>query len=387
MRRIKYPRINPIDASIILICSIFIVWVYLKRNTVMVVHDPNAFHHPAMFEISGIEQDLQNPRYLWSHNDSGDEGRLFFTRIPSFKKLDGMKDFYELIVKNKSTQEQVLNVDWEDIALSDQGILYIGDIGNNFNWRKDLGIYRIDLKQAFKDPHLLENLELFADHIPFVYENQKEFPPLDWDKRKYDAEALFVKDDQLFLINKSFMGGTENQIWIYAFPKDQEMVDWYERSLIEKMDQIQDPTQITQTKQITQNPLRLKVAHTLTLSPPNLDKKSLFSPLSLRVTAADYWYPYLAILCYEHLFIFKWEGHQLSPYPSNYLKLEPREYQQIEALTWIKDLNGDVKLLIANEQRKLFEIRLDKLKSDLPRMMELPKQKINGNNRLDGQID
>ena len=69
-----------------------------------------------------------------------------------------MKDFYELIVKNKSTQEQVLNVDWEDIALSDQGILYIGDIGNNFNWRKDLGIYRIDLKQAFKDPHLLENL-------------------------------------------------------------------------------------------------------------------------------------------------------------------------------------------------------------------------------------
>ncbi len=386
MRRIKYPRVNPIDVSIILICSFFIVWVYLKRNTVMVVHDPNAFHHPAMFEISGIEQDLQNPRYLWSHNDSGDEGRLFLTRIPSFKKLDGMKDFYELIVKNKSTQAQVLNVDWEDIALSDQGILYIGDIGNNFNWRKDLAIYRIDLKQAFKDPKLLENLELFADHIPFVYENQKEFPPLDWDQRKYDAEALFVKDDQLFLINKSFMGGTENQIWIYAFPKDQELVDWYERTLIEQMDQIQeqDPTQI---KPIKQKTISLKVAHILTLSPPNLDQKSLFSPLSLRVTAADYWYPYLAILCYEHLFIFKWEGNQLSTYPTNYLRLEAREYQQIEALTWMKDLNGEMKLLVANEQRKLFEIRLDELKSDLPRMMELPKQKINQSRPSEGRFD
>lgn len=370
----------------------------MKRNAVMVVHDLNAFHHPAMFEISGIEQDLRYPAYLWSHNDSGDEGRLFFTRIPSFPKT-GMKDFYEFIVKNRTqnsaqnsaSQEQALNVDWEDIALSEKGILYVGDIGNNFNWRRDLGIYRIDLNQAFKDPKIFETLELFAEFIPFRYEGQKEFPPLIWENRKYDAEALFVKDDQLFLINKAFMGGTQNEIFIYAFPKDQEMKEWYDRKLIDQMDQMGQMDQMdqpsTNQNQPDSNQFTLKVAHTLVLAPPRLENKSLFSPLSLRVTAADYFAPYLAILCYEHLFIFKWEGDQLSPYPSDYMKLEPREYQQIEALSWMKTESGELKLLIANEQRRLFEISLDQLQSDLPRMMQLPSDQIRDMHQSIEQLD
>jgi hypothetical protein len=74
-----------------------------------------------------------------------------------------------------------------------------------------------------------------------------------------------------------------------------------------------------------------------------LENKSLFSPLSLEVTVADYFASDLATSYDEHLFIFKWKGNQLSPYTSDYMKLEPREYQQIEALSWMKTESRELK--------------------------------------------
>jgi hypothetical protein len=339
-------QINRIDLIIILICASFVGFVYMQRNKYAVVKESKGFHHPSMFEISGIEQDLVFKNYIWSHNDSGDQARLFLTRIPELtKKNDEFKDFYEIKVEHDILPTQ--NVDWEDIALSDQRFLYVGDIGNNFQWRKDLMVYRIDLNQQLIALNQLEKTKVLkADGISFEYPDQLEFPPLAWEQRKFDAEAMMVKDERLYLINKAFMGGESNEISIYSFPPKKEL-DRY----------------IEQQKQHLSNnlpKLTLKLFQRLTLKPP-VDRMRIHAPLSLRVTAADYLKPYLAILCYEYIFLFKWEHDQISPEPSAYLKLSNKTYQQVEALSWIQAEGQEPLLMIANEQRRIFYIKQNEL--------------------------
>ena len=67
---------------------------------------------------------------LWTHNDSGNENRLY--------QLDTMTGavLREVLIANAE------NEDWEDITQDNQYI-YIGDFGNNEGTRTDLRIYRI----------------------------------------------------------------------------------------------------------------------------------------------------------------------------------------------------------------------------------------------------
>ena len=44
----------------------------------------------------------------------------------------------------RSYKVEVPNVDWEDIAIDDNGRLYLGDIGNNGNRLPLRAIYRLD---------------------------------------------------------------------------------------------------------------------------------------------------------------------------------------------------------------------------------------------------
>jgi hypothetical protein len=81
-------------------------------------------------EASGV---VKSRRYLdifWVHNDSGNPPLLFAIRS------DGriVREF----------RLQVPNVDWEDIAIDDEGHLYLGDIGNNRGALPVRAIYRID---------------------------------------------------------------------------------------------------------------------------------------------------------------------------------------------------------------------------------------------------
>ena len=75
--------------------------------------------------------------------------------------------------------------------------LYIGDFGNNWNNRRDLGIY------VLKEPNPFErtNAPVLA-WIPFEYPDQDQYPP-PREKRNYDAEALFVVNDQLYVLTKN----------------------------------------------------------------------------------------------------------------------------------------------------------------------------------------
>ncbi len=81
-------------------------------------------------EASGIVKSRRYPGIFWVHNDSGNPPLLFAI------KGDGR------IVRQ--FRLGVPNIDWEDIAIDDQGHLYLGDIGNNTGALPLRAIYRID---------------------------------------------------------------------------------------------------------------------------------------------------------------------------------------------------------------------------------------------------
>ena len=120
-------------------------------------------------------------KFLITHNDGGNKSKIYI--------LNTKGAIVKTIKVNKSK-----NKDWEDLAQDDNGNIYIGDFGNNYNTRKKLHIYI--LKDGF-----IFNDEVEADKISFYYEDQKLFPP----KKKnlnYDCEAFFYKDGFLYLLTK-----------------------------------------------------------------------------------------------------------------------------------------------------------------------------------------
>ncbi len=96
------------------------------------------------------------------------------------------------------------NQDWEELAKDNKGNLYIGDVGNNNNTRKDLKIYITNLASS-KDS---------LQTITFNYEDQKKFPPCKQEKN-FDCEAFFWFQDSLYLFSKNRGYKTEK---LYVIP-------------------------------------------------------------------------------------------------------------------------------------------------------------------------
>lgn len=146
-------------------------------------------------EISGLEKLDENT--LLAVNDGGNSNELFVLSTKG-------KLLRRVVVSNAK------NEDWEDLA-RDDNYLYIADIGNNLNKRKDLCIYKVSLDQIrSKDT-------VRAEKISFSYEEQTGFPPEKTDKY-YDAEALICLNDKLYILTK-----TNNEPWtgksiIYEVP-------------------------------------------------------------------------------------------------------------------------------------------------------------------------
>ena len=132
---------------------------------------------------------------LITHNDSGN--------TPVLYEIDTVS----LQITRTVTITNVENVDWEDITQDGQYI-YIGDFGNNKGTRTDLVIYRIE-KQAYDQSDTVP-----AERIDFNYEDQTGF--LDNENSDWDAEALFVLNDQLIVLTKQWQG---NGTVAYSIPK------------------------------------------------------------------------------------------------------------------------------------------------------------------------
>jgi hypothetical protein len=170
--------------------SILLAGTPLQAQTANLIAE---ISHPLLEEVSGIARS-SHAGVFWVHNDSGNAPHLFPINlegravIPPFVADDYTEDVWPgLPVVN------AWNVDWEDIALAD-GHIYIADMGNNGNARRDLGVYVI----AEPNPLGVE-LTRALRFIPVVYPDQRGHPGEHW---HFDCEAMFAADGKLYFLTK-----------------------------------------------------------------------------------------------------------------------------------------------------------------------------------------
>ena len=148
----------------------------------------------ALGETSGI---INFDGRIITHNDSGGKSALYEIDITTGKIKK------TVIIKNAQ------NRDWEDIAQDDQYI-YICDIGNNSNIRKDQTIYKISKSDY------LNNKEVIAEKIEISFMEQINFTKSN-KNTNFDAEAVVNVGDDLFLFTKNW-GDLKTSV--YKVPKE-----------------------------------------------------------------------------------------------------------------------------------------------------------------------
>ena len=126
-------------------------------------------------ETSGLE--IVDDLFV-THNDSGGEASLYYLS----KKGE---------IKYKRKISSAKNKDWEDITRDDKYI-YIADMGNNFNNRKDLKIYKIPIDKDSEEKN---------ETIYFNYPEQDSFK-IDRNTT-YDAEGLISVGKNLVIFTKN----------------------------------------------------------------------------------------------------------------------------------------------------------------------------------------
>lgn len=146
-------------------------------------------------ESSGLVISNHRDDLLWTHNDSGDDARIFAIDLEG--NLIG-----EVAI------EGALASDWEAITSDGNGRLLIGDIGNNENQRRDLTVYVVEEPDPSAQSVAVEKA------VRFRYPEQKTFP--DRDYFNFDAEALFWWKDRLFLLTKH---RSDKNTALYVFPE------------------------------------------------------------------------------------------------------------------------------------------------------------------------
>jgi hypothetical protein len=139
-------------------------------------------------ETSGLE--IVDGQFI-THNDSGGDPKLYYLdkkgKIVFERTLEGVK-----------------NNDWEDITKDDQ-FIYVANMGNNFDTRKNLSIVKTPIDSSSSEAELIE----------FNYPEQVKFTTA-YNQSQYDAEALISIDDYLIILTKNKLKKITE---IYALPK------------------------------------------------------------------------------------------------------------------------------------------------------------------------
>ena len=250
-------------------------------------------------ESSGLVASHEHRGVFWAHGDSDCPNEIYAVdgngRLLSRHQLD------------------VPNIDWEDIAIDDQGNLYLGDIGNNFSERRDLVVYRM----REPDPELKQGSLTVDTRIPFRYPDQTRF---DRTRSNFDAESLAWYQGSLYLFSKH---RRDDRTTLYRFPS----LEGGEEVVLEKVSE-----------------------YTL----------GGMAPYGGMATAADIRADgrYLALLSYHALFIFELpsdgshDGSQdLFANPVKTIELRAFVTRQCEAVVW----DGD-SILLSNEGGRLLRI-------------------------------
>ncbi len=268
-------------------------------------------------EMSGIARSPLDGLF-WVHNDSGDEARLFAldaagrVQIPAsladeyhgVTKQPGKRQWPGVLIDNAS------NKDWEDLA-SDGLNLYIADLGNNGNSRRDLGIFVVPWR-SLGDTRSASATRF----IPVHYPDQEDFPPL---ARHYDSESLFFADGSLYAITKHRE----------PFPSQQ----------------MQPGAKLYRLDSLAESP-----SNALTL----IDRNEQLTAATAAALSPDG--ATLAVLSYTAIWLFEKPetGDAWLSAPSRRLALDTDSARQVEAIAW---LDGET-LIVSNEQRDWFEVPL-----------------------------
>ncbi|UOB18816.1 hypothetical protein [Abyssalbus ytuae] len=148
-------------------------------------------------EVSGIQK-VNADGLLWAINDHGNSDHIMGVNEKG-------KIAREINIKGAD------NADWEELTKDNEGNLYIGDFGNNYNRRKDLAIYKVP------NPDSVKGDDVEASKITFNYPEQKDFPPKK-SERFYDAEAFFYVNGYFYLFTKNHSKNFDGTTLLYKIP-------------------------------------------------------------------------------------------------------------------------------------------------------------------------
>jgi hypothetical protein len=308
---------------VLLAVAVLFVWTGDRadggREVVRIKHAPLA-------EISGAAHSATYDDVFWLHNDHGDEARLFAVDgegrviIPGF-----LADQYHGETTQKGKEEWpgveiagAFNIDWEDIALAD-GRLYIADMGNNGNARRDLGVYVVNEP----NPHETTRVRLLK-HLPVAYPEQVGYPGKLW---HYDCEAMFVSEGKLYFLTKHRKTG--------------EIRGWKSGTVLYRLDSEHTDRENALTRVGSDD--RIMLATAADVSPSGSK---------------------LAVLTYFTLWIFDKpaEGDNWLAGRASKLDLPGSAFRQNEAVTWADEKT----LVLLSESRHMMRVPLAELKPVTP---------------------
>jgi hypothetical protein len=287
---------------------------------------PTLIKFAAINEISGIVKSRRFDDVYWIHNDSGDEARLFAIDsrgeivFPGFLRNTFHGAFIE---KNDIEANKVpwpghkigvaAHIDWEDITIDDD-MIYVADMGNNGNARRDLGIYVI----PEPNPRAVESTRPLR-YLPVVYPEQKQYPANQW---HFDSESLFVDNGTLYVISKHRQAGEIQKFEAGAnlYRLDTQYTD-RQNSLV-KIDQHES----------------LAVATGADLSPDGR---------------------WLAVVSYVDLWLFERpaEGDKWFSGKAFRKPLDRTQVKTMEAVAWVDNNN----LVVANEEGEIYRVARDSI--------------------------
>jgi hypothetical protein len=121
-------------------------------------------------------------------------------RLWTLIDAEGEKKIYSLNMVTGQEEEHIevpgiSAVDFEALSGSSTHF-FIGDIGNNFGDRQDLGIYKIPKPTVYN----VSNTASY-EHIGFIYPEQTDLRKNE--KTNFDAESMFYWNDYLYIFTKN----------------------------------------------------------------------------------------------------------------------------------------------------------------------------------------
>ena len=176
--------------------------------------DYGEIEYPSIDEASGIASSKKNNNVFWTHNDSGDENRIF-----ALNQLGEHLGIYYL--DNCDAR------DWEDIAIGpgpeiDEFYIYVGEIGDNNSQYDTKYIYRFIEPEVYENQSPVTEIIYNIDTIEFQYEDGSR-----------DAETIMIDPitKDIIIISKR-----EESIHAYQLPYPQNLVGIQSADLIKIID-------------------------------------------------------------------------------------------------------------------------------------------------------